>query len=210
MGMSGAGKSGVLQNLRIFGYFCVDNLPPVLIPKFAELCRAAAPRSRYWSSIFAAGSWCRTEALAELAAGDYAFDIAFLGSVRRCADPAVQGDAPCASLGAARTDFAGDSPRAGDSRRYQGVGAARHRHERLDAARCGVGARFASVQKGEEFVVSVVSFGFKHGCRRIWILCGMCVSCRIRTTSRSIGIVRGAGRGGQAEYIGKWDRRRSS
>ncbi len=38
-GMSGAGKTQVLQFLEDMGYFCVDNLPPVLIPKFAELCR---------------------------------------------------------------------------------------------------------------------------------------------------------------------------
>lgn len=37
-GMSGAGKSTVLKFLEDIGYFCVDNLPPSLIPKFIELC----------------------------------------------------------------------------------------------------------------------------------------------------------------------------
>jgi len=37
-GLSGAGKTRVLQSLEDLGYFCVDNLPPGLIPKFAELC----------------------------------------------------------------------------------------------------------------------------------------------------------------------------
>lgn len=36
-GMSGAGKSTALKNLEDFGYFCVDNLPVQLIPKFAEI-----------------------------------------------------------------------------------------------------------------------------------------------------------------------------
>ncbi|WP_276531855.1 RNase adapter RapZ [Brevibacillus invocatus] len=36
-GMSGAGKTVAVQSLEDLGYFCVDNLPPVLIPKFAEL-----------------------------------------------------------------------------------------------------------------------------------------------------------------------------
>jgi UPF0042 nucleotide-binding protein len=36
-GMSGAGKTIAVQSLEDLGYFCVDNLPPVLIPKFAEL-----------------------------------------------------------------------------------------------------------------------------------------------------------------------------
>lgn len=37
-GMSGAGKSSVLKFFEDIGYFCVDNLPPSLIPKFIELC----------------------------------------------------------------------------------------------------------------------------------------------------------------------------
>ncbi len=37
-GMSGAGKSSVLKFLEDDGYFCVDNLPPALLPKFAEIC----------------------------------------------------------------------------------------------------------------------------------------------------------------------------
>lgn len=36
-GMSGAGKTVAIQKLEDLGFFCVDNLPPVLIPKFAEL-----------------------------------------------------------------------------------------------------------------------------------------------------------------------------
>ena len=36
-GMSGAGKSQVIHALEDLGYYCVDNLPPTLIPKFAEL-----------------------------------------------------------------------------------------------------------------------------------------------------------------------------
>src|SRR6056297_1640528 len=37
-GMSGAGKSTTLNFFEDSGYFCVDNLPPDLISKFAELC----------------------------------------------------------------------------------------------------------------------------------------------------------------------------
>ncbi|MCI9492244.1 MAG: RNase adapter RapZ [Lachnospiraceae bacterium] len=36
-GMSGAGKSTALKIMEDIGYFCVDNLPIVLIEKFAEL-----------------------------------------------------------------------------------------------------------------------------------------------------------------------------
>lgn len=38
-GLSGAGKSEATKSLEDMGYFCVDNLPPTLITKFAEACR---------------------------------------------------------------------------------------------------------------------------------------------------------------------------
>lgn len=37
-GLSGAGKSKAVDCFEDLGYFCVDNLPPMFIPKFAELC----------------------------------------------------------------------------------------------------------------------------------------------------------------------------
>lgn len=38
-GMSGAGKSQVVRTLEDLKFFCIDNLPATLIPKFSELCR---------------------------------------------------------------------------------------------------------------------------------------------------------------------------
>jgi len=43
-GMSGAGKTIAVQSLEDLGFFCVDNLPPVLIPKFAELIEQSQGR----------------------------------------------------------------------------------------------------------------------------------------------------------------------
>ena len=37
-GLSGSGKSEAMRSLEDMGFYCVDNLPPTLIPKFAELC----------------------------------------------------------------------------------------------------------------------------------------------------------------------------
>ncbi len=37
-GLSGAGRSTALKRLEDLGYFCVDNLPPKLIPEFALIC----------------------------------------------------------------------------------------------------------------------------------------------------------------------------
>ncbi|MGO2083686.1 MAG: RNase adapter RapZ, partial [Vagococcus sp.] len=38
-GMSGAGKTVAIQSFEDMGYFCIDNLPPSLIPKFWELIK---------------------------------------------------------------------------------------------------------------------------------------------------------------------------
>lgn len=37
-GLSGSGKTHAIKCFEDLGFFCVDNLPPVLLPKFAELC----------------------------------------------------------------------------------------------------------------------------------------------------------------------------
>lgn len=38
-GMSGGGKTQACRYMEDLGYFVVDNLPPIFIPKFAELCQ---------------------------------------------------------------------------------------------------------------------------------------------------------------------------
>ena len=38
-GMSGAGKSQVTHCLEDIGFYCIDNIPPVAIPKIAEICK---------------------------------------------------------------------------------------------------------------------------------------------------------------------------
>lgn len=43
-GLSGAGKTQAIRCLEDMGFFCVDNLPPSLIPKITELCRQSNGR----------------------------------------------------------------------------------------------------------------------------------------------------------------------
>lgn len=38
-GMSGAGKTVAIQSFEDMGYFCIDNMPPSLVPKFWELIK---------------------------------------------------------------------------------------------------------------------------------------------------------------------------
>ncbi|MCF6515695.1 RNase adapter RapZ [Lactobacillus sp. S2-2] len=40
-GMSGAGKTVAMQNFEDLGYFCVDNMPPSLLPKFKEMVNSS-------------------------------------------------------------------------------------------------------------------------------------------------------------------------
>lgn len=46
-GMSGAGKTNFMQKLEDMGYYCVDNLPPVLITRFADLCWKSTSNTRH-------------------------------------------------------------------------------------------------------------------------------------------------------------------
>lgn len=43
-GLSGAGKTQAIRCLEDFQYFCIDNLPPALIPKLSELCYASGDK----------------------------------------------------------------------------------------------------------------------------------------------------------------------
>ncbi len=46
-GMSGAGRSSAADVLEDLGFFVIDNLPPALIPKVAELASGGGRPSSY-------------------------------------------------------------------------------------------------------------------------------------------------------------------
>ncbi|MGI5853546.1 MAG: RNase adapter RapZ [Bacillota bacterium] len=81
-GLSGAGKSLAMKTLEDVGYFCVDNLPPVLIPKFAELCLQAAGRINKLAIVvdLRGGDFFNdiNDALAALDDSDLKYEIVFL------------------------------------------------------------------------------------------------------------------------------------
>jgi len=43
-GLSGAGKTQAVHCLEDMGFYCVDNMPPALVPHFAELCAHSSGR----------------------------------------------------------------------------------------------------------------------------------------------------------------------
>lgn len=81
-GMSGAGKSQAVKVLEDIGYFCIDNLPPVLIPKFAELCVKGGERVRHVALIadIRGGQFfdAMSQALQELCKQGVSYEIVFM------------------------------------------------------------------------------------------------------------------------------------
>lgn len=81
-GLSGAGRSEAVRCLEDLGFFCVDNLPPTLIPKFAELCLQSGGRlSRIALVVDIRGREffdSAVEALEELERRGLAYEILFL------------------------------------------------------------------------------------------------------------------------------------
>src|SRR5262249_38589272 len=45
-GMSGSGKASVMKAFEDLGFYCVDNLPAELIPRFAELVKQSSEIER--------------------------------------------------------------------------------------------------------------------------------------------------------------------
>ncbi|MDD6488425.1 MAG: RNase adapter RapZ [Clostridia bacterium] len=43
-GLSGAGKSIAMRNMEDIGYYCVDNIPPMLVSTFYELCEKSSDK----------------------------------------------------------------------------------------------------------------------------------------------------------------------
>ncbi|MFP4512452.1 MAG: RNase adapter RapZ [Acidimicrobiales bacterium] len=79
-GLSGAGRSLAADHLEDLGWFVIDNLPPQLIPKVAEL--ASAPRSEFSRVVLVVGTGPGFEdvlpALRQVRAGDTPVRILFL------------------------------------------------------------------------------------------------------------------------------------
>ena len=81
-GMSGAGKSQVIRTLEDLNFFCIDNLPATLIPKFAELCRQTSENKvalvvdirggRFFDQLL--------QVLDEMQAGGQHFELLFLNA----------------------------------------------------------------------------------------------------------------------------------
>ena len=80
-GMSGAGKSHAMRTLEDRGYFCIDNIPPSLIPKFAQLSGGAGKFDNVAITVDVRGAELLSglfPALEELDAINIPYEIVFL------------------------------------------------------------------------------------------------------------------------------------
>lgn len=81
-GMSGAGKTQAIKYLEDMGFFCVDNLPPALMPKMAELAiQSEGKLSRLALGIDIRGGQFFDhimQALGEIESAGFAYQILFM------------------------------------------------------------------------------------------------------------------------------------
>ncbi|MCE5286122.1 MAG: RNase adapter RapZ, partial [Pelosinus sp.] len=171
-GMSGAGKTQVMRTMEDLGYFCVDNLPPMLIPKFAELCAQSAGKvnkvalvvdirgREFFDNL--------TQVLEDMEKQGYMYEILFL-------------EAADDTLIRRYKESRRRHPMAPHGRLVEGINLERERVEKVrgranhiidtsDISTAQLKVKivdlFASDREHERMNITVVSFGFKYGMPR--------------------------------------------
>jgi UPF0042 nucleotide-binding protein len=168
-GLSGAGRTQAMQSLEDQGFFCVDNLPPTFLVKFAELCAQSRGKvskaaivcdlrgGEFFSSL--------SEALSNLEKEGFLLQVLFL-------------DASDETLIRRYKESRRRHPLSPQGRVLDGIQAERQQLEELriradniidtsdltsQQLRSQVAELFGKVQGLEQMAVSVISFGFKYG-----------------------------------------------
>lgn len=168
-GMSGAGKSSALKMLEDAGYFCVDNLPVPLISKFMELTRQENSGLRRVAMGIDIRSGQALEQLTEVLEGlrSYRIEILFLDSsteilVRRFKE--TRRLHPLVGVTGMRMDQGIEQER--EMLRFLREGA----DYIIDTSKLLVRELKAEIDKifvrnqgYQNFYITVLSFGFKHG-----------------------------------------------
>lgn len=168
-GMSGAGKTQVVRAMEDMGYFCVDNLPPILIPKFAELCAQSAGNVNKVALVvdIRGREFFDTlvQALEDMEKQGFAYEMLFLEAseetlIRRYKE--TRRRHPMAPHGRISEGIARERERVDHLR-----GRATHIIDTSNLSTAmlkdKVTAMFTSEHEPERMAITVVSFGFKHG-----------------------------------------------
>jgi len=168
-GLSGAGKTQAAHFLEDMGFYCVDNLPPTLIPKLAELCHQAGSRlsrvalvvdirgGEFFDHLFAA--------LGELEGAGIDYRIIFLDAsdetlVRRFKE--TRRRHPLAATGLVTEGIKRERKRLEELKTRA--------HHIIDTSHLSPGQLkdeirriFSTASPGDDLPVTIISFGFKYG-----------------------------------------------
>lgn len=208
-GMSGAGKTQVIRAMEDLGYFCVDNLPPMLIPKFAELCIQSAGRVNKIALVvdIRGGEFfdALVQVLEDMEKLGFMYEILYLEAsdetlIRRYKE--TRRRHPMAPLGRVSEGISRERERLEHIR-----GRATHIIDTSDLAAAELKDRivtlFAGERESERMTITVVSFGFKHG---IPLDADMVFDVRFLPNPFYVeSLRRKSGRAAEvSEYIGKW------
>ena len=173
-GMSGAGKSQAMGAFEDAGWFCVDNLPPGLLPALADLFTLEGSRVDRAAVVcdVRGGVW-----FGELGPSSTRLQrasgvrprVRLPGGVGRVAAQPLPRDPPAPPAGRRRLGARGDRARARGAERGARARRRGHRHHRPDdlgpAAADRRGAD-AARRPAAACSVEFVSFGYKHGVPR--------------------------------------------
>ena len=168
-GLSGAGKSQAVKFLEDLGFFCVDNLPPALILKFAEICsqsRGSIDKIAIVTDIRGGKFFDQLQSsLDELQKEGFNYDILFL-------------EASDETLIKRFKTSRRMHPLAVDGRIIRGINAERRKLEEIKAKAAYIidTTNMSTAQlkqeiihlfieggKTERLMINVISFGFKYG-----------------------------------------------
>jgi len=168
-GLSGAGKSQAVKVLEDLGFFCVDNLPPALILKFAEICsqtRGGIEKVAVVTDIRGGKFFDQLQSsLEELETGGFNYEILFL-------------EASDETLIKRYKTSRRMHPLAGDGRIIRGINAERMKLDEIkkkanyiiDTTNMSTSQLkqeiihlFVEGGKTEKLIINIISFGFKYG-----------------------------------------------
>ena len=167
-GMSGAGKTQVLRTLEDLNYFCVDNLPVMLLPKFTEMSRQTPGRNTAMVIDTRGGDAFSSlvEIMDEMHANGFDFEVLFLDAddatlIRRYKEtrrrhPMEKGRYSLAESVSLERNLMADVK----SRATNIIDTSRYSNSLLKEE---IGRLFGDENSAPGMLIVVQSFGFKYG-----------------------------------------------
>lgn len=166
-GMSGAGKSQVVRTLEDLKFFCIDNLPAALIPKFAELCRQTEEKNIAMVVDVRGGSFFDQflDVLNEMRASGHKYDLLFLDASDETIVRRFKETRRSHPLGNTRSllENIHDERKILEPLREQATHIIDTTDLTVSQLKTIAIERFCEEKKSERMGIVVRSFGFKHG-----------------------------------------------